>query len=338
MSHEIMEHDNVVLHREGAWHGLGIVVENAPTPSEALKIAGLDWPVEQWSLSASNGEGRKTAITNRLANVRADTGHCLGIVGPQYQPVQNKELADFCELLAKEGDQVKIESAGSIRNGQRVWFLLKGESFSVRGDENKPYILASNGHDGITSLRCTPTTIRVVCSNTLHMVIPEPRSGEGSLARCKIAGYCGNHVGDVKAKVEAARQALQLYSTTLATNKELITGLAARDMNNDAVNRFLLETYARSFGAVAVNPKTDKDVKHREKALTAVAAMLARFDLESKAGGANAWTAVNAFTGYLQHQINPKETLSGRDRRLASQLFGLNAERGAIALSVALSL
>lgn len=42
MSHEITSTDNVVLHRTSAWHGLGTVVADAPTPREALTLAGLE--------------------------------------------------------------------------------------------------------------------------------------------------------------------------------------------------------------------------------------------------------------------------------------------------------
>src|SRR5207253_5939986 len=106
MAHEIQSHDNVVLHKTAAWHGLGVVVQDAPTPKEALKIAGLDWEVQQWPCSATDGESR-IALHNTVANVRSDTKQSLGIVKTVYQPIQNADLADFCELLAKEGDAVK---------------------------------------------------------------------------------------------------------------------------------------------------------------------------------------------------------------------------------------
>ena len=129
MAHEIEQHDGVVLHREKAWHGLGTIVENAPTPLEALQIARLDWSVEQWPLAAQRPDGGYLPIKTSVANVRSDVGHLLGIVGDGYQPIQNRDLAEFCTALAEQDDVVKIESAGSIRNGAKVWFLLKGESF-----------------------------------------------------------------------------------------------------------------------------------------------------------------------------------------------------------------
>lgn len=186
-----------------------LALQDAPTPRNALEIAGLGWQVEQWPLSATNGEGLKVALPDQVLNIRGDTHTPLGIVSPDYRPIQNQELAEFCELLAEQGDTVKVESAGSIRNGGKVWFLLRGESFSVRKkDEVTPYILVSNGHDGKTALRCTPTTVRVVCSNTLHMVIP--RTENRKTVKNVPASYVACHLGDIKGKIEDAKQALEL--------------------------------------------------------------------------------------------------------------------------------
>jgi hypothetical protein len=155
-----------------------------------------------------------------VANYRADVDHCLGIVGEGYVPIQNTELADFCEALAEEGDVVRCETAGSIRNGERVWFLLKGESFSVRKkDEVRPYICVSNGHDGWTALRCTPTTVRVVCSNTLHMVIPGKENEAG--LRVKEATFAASHTKLIKNRIEEAKLALQLYGRALDGTREV---------------------------------------------------------------------------------------------------------------------
>ena len=33
--------------REKPWHGLGVVVEDAPSSKDALNLAGLDWRVVQ---------------------------------------------------------------------------------------------------------------------------------------------------------------------------------------------------------------------------------------------------------------------------------------------------
>lgn len=344
MAHEITTTDGVVLTSTPAWHGLGVVVEHAPTPSEALRIAGLDWQVQQWPLYATNGEGARLAIENSVANVRTDTGSCLGIVGKGYAPIQNAALADFCELLAKQGDVVRCETAGSIRGGEKVWFLLRGESFSVRApgrerDDLTPYILVSNGHDGGTALRCTPTSVRVVCSNTLHAVIPgwetEGRRGRAPVA----ASYTAHHVGDVRRKVEEARDALGLYVETLAKQSERINALVARDWNSEQVGRFLTQCYATLVKPIPTNPTTAAEERDAAKARDAVAAMLRRFDNEARRFGPTAWVAMNAFTGWDQHDrgVRLRDPNKAREQRVASTLFGDKGDAAVRAFGLALT-
>ena len=43
MAHNI---ESMFYTREKPWHGLGTMVQEAPTSSEALRLAGLDWTVE----------------------------------------------------------------------------------------------------------------------------------------------------------------------------------------------------------------------------------------------------------------------------------------------------
>lgn len=338
MAHEIQQHDNVVLHKKAAWHGLGIVVEDAPTPRKALKIAGLDWEVEQWPLYATNGERKRIALPDQVLNVRSNTRTPLGIVSTDYKPVQNKDLADFCELLAEQGDEVTVESAGSIRNGEKVWFLLKGESFSVRKkDEVSPYILVSNGHDGGTALRCTPTTIRVVCSNTLHMVIP--RRERGRLIGAKPACFVANHLGNVQEKIEQAKAALGLYGKSLAETRAMIDQAAARSLKEEQVQRFFLECYTRDFGAIADKPKNAQEEKARTRALDACQKYLGRFEQEKGLAGATAWNAFNAYTGWSQNDRSFwKDQAKEADRRVDSKLFGKDTERAVETLLAALAL
>lgn len=47
--------------REKPWHGLGVIVEDAPSSKDALRLAGLDWRVVQKPLFTDSGlvEGYK---------------------------------------------------------------------------------------------------------------------------------------------------------------------------------------------------------------------------------------------------------------------------------------
>lgn len=73
--------------REKPWHGLGTEVLEAPTSADALRLAGLDWQVNQENIYDSQGE----RIPGYRVNVRNSDGISLGIVGDRYRIVQNTD-------------------------------------------------------------------------------------------------------------------------------------------------------------------------------------------------------------------------------------------------------
>lgn len=332
MAHEIGTSDGLVLHKNAAWHGLGVVVEDAPTPREALILAGLEWGVDQQKLFTESN-GLRVPIDTHVANMRMDTGELLGVVSSHYKPVQNADVADFCEALL-EDSIVRCESVGSIRNGKKVWFLLKGEGFDVaNGDGIFPYIMVANGHDGLTSYQIIPTTVRVVCSNTLHMVIP--RGSQLGTAAISI-----KHTTNVMTRIEEARKALRSYGKAMEATKDAITTLVAKDVNNEMVQQFFLESYTADFGEIPINPKDRKQSNACDRALSAWQSFTRRFDDERKIAGSNMWNALNAYTRLIQHD---KKSRGSDDenrviKRIDSNLFGLNQQRSQSALIRALTM
>lgn len=340
MAHEITSQDGLVLAGEKAWHNLGLVVPETFTPVQGLEMAKLDRAVVTRPLAAQMDDGSFSLIEDRRAVMYADSKESMGEVSDNWTPIQNRELAEFCEALAKESDTVKCETVGSIRSGAKVWFLMRGESFSVRNhdsDEIRPYILASNGHDGKTSLRLTPTSVRIVCSNTLHAVIPD-ETGKRKGAAYTDAAFVATHTGNIMNRMEEARQALGLYVTATEETRKLIDVLAAREVNSDEVKSFLLECYARDFGSIPVDPKNEKDVKAREKASTAIGRMIQGFESESGIAGTTAWNLFNAYSGHCQHVTRLKDADKAREAAAHSNLFGLGAARTSAAFRKALKL
>ncbi len=341
MAHEIEEHDKVALLIDKAWHGLGTIVKTAMSAMEILPTAPGDYDIDQWPLYATDGEGNRIVIPDRVANVRRDVKLPLGIVSKGYRPIQNRELAAFCDALVEQGDKIKVESAGSIRNGAKVWFLIRGESFSVRGkDEVAPYLLASNGHDGWTSLRLTPTTIRVVCSNTLHMVIPR-MEGMGIMQAAPVkASFVAHHTQSIMERVEEAKRALMLYGRAETATREVINLLAAKDVDNETVKRFLLECYVRNHGAFPATATNGHEERARARAMASIQKMHARFEADLGLTGATAWGLLNAVTGFEYHDqpSRIKDAAKKADRHMESRLFGVGADRADATLRAALAL
>lgn len=349
MAHEIESTDNAAYYRTGAWHGLGVVVQDKKDPVEMLKVIGADYHIGSWPVSAQDpnpiGDAARTPkvvnLDSHRANVREDTGRVLGVVGKDYEVVQNRTLAEFANALAENGDKVVVESAGTIRHGAKIWFLLRSESFSVRkDDEVRPYILVSNGHDGQTQIRCTPTTIRVVCSNTLHAVIPGGDM-EGGSFRLRTACYAARHIGDVMNKVEEAKAALNLYGKSLKDTRELILTSDKKNIDKQAMEQFFLECYSRDFDPIPSKPKNKQEENIREKARAAFQGYKQRFDEESsRFSHASWWTAFNAYTGYIQNDrpLRIKDAVAKNEQRQSLKLFGDDAERAQRAFETALTM
>jgi phage/plasmid-like protein (TIGR03299 family) len=350
----IERHDGAIYHQTPAWHRLGYVVQEAPTPVDACQRIGADFTVEKWYLGAfpeiewieTEEHGRVARfpqgyvdVAKRFATVRTDLPYPLGVVGNVYQPVQNLELAKFCEALAEMGDTIKIESAGTLRNGEKIWYLLKGESFSVREDEQIPYLCISNGHNGWLAVRGTPCIIRVVCENTLHMVVPS-KEYEGPIEKVTEGSFVALHTGDIKDKLQDAKRALKLYGHRLEETKRVINQLAARDVNSNEMKEFFMQCYVRDFGNVPTTPTDGWERRRKEKAMDAFRFVETRFEMERDVAGATVWNLYNSYTNYLQHERKPgfKDPVKARESQVNSILFGRIAEKGTQTLNHALAL
>lgn len=152
--------------REKPWHGLGTMVEEAPSSEEALVLAGLDWNVIQKPIETLDG----IYVTGFKANLRDSDNKVLGIVTDRYRVVQNREAFAFTDELLGEG--VKYETAGSLQEGRRTWVLAKlPQRYIISGDEITPYLVFMNFHDGTGAIKAAMTPIRVVCQNTLNLAL-----------------------------------------------------------------------------------------------------------------------------------------------------------------------
>jgi phage/plasmid-like protein (TIGR03299 family) len=152
--------------REKPWNGLGVSVMSAPTSSEALKLAGLDWNVVQEPIYTEYNE----KVEGYKANVRDFDRKVLGVVSDRYKVVQNVEAFSFTDELLGKG--VRYETAGSLAEGKKIWLLARlPREYIIAGERISPYLVFSNTHDGSGSVKVAITPIRVVCNNTLNLAL-----------------------------------------------------------------------------------------------------------------------------------------------------------------------
>lgn len=175
MAHEIMEDDNMFSVRERPWHGLGDVLDTVPSVDMARQHY-LNWEAHLSPLQAvyevpGTNNVINVDVPGKQAVVREDTKRVIGVVGSRYTIYQNSQMWDFIDTFQKR-TRCKLETAGSLRNGETVWVLTKGMEWEViNGDTIEEFFLIKNGFDGATPISVMNTDIRVVCNNTLSMAL-----------------------------------------------------------------------------------------------------------------------------------------------------------------------
>jgi phage/plasmid-like protein (TIGR03299 family) len=166
--------------KEKAWHGLGKVIQDYPTSAEAIEHAGLNYTVEKRPLFTYDTENHtgdpdsdiiipEVEVPNYSATVRTDSDTVLGVVGKDYQIVQNRDAFSFFDSIVG-GDGMQYETAGALGRGERIFITAKLPHYIKVGREDliEQYLFLTTSHDGFGSITAAFTPIRIVCNNTLN--------------------------------------------------------------------------------------------------------------------------------------------------------------------------
>lgn len=316
---------------EPAWHGLGVVLQDPPSMSEALTVAGLDWRVELQKLTRPGGE----EVPSR-AVVRCSDKTLLGVVGPDYEPLQNSDALAWFQPFVDSGT-VRLEAAGSLREGKRVWVLgrvIGSAADIVKRDRVDQFVLLANGHDGTLSIRCGFTAVRVVCQNTLTASLNDRASKLLRIRHTKNAGEALAGVGTI---IDTAR-------AEFAATAKQFQFLASKGCDIDTLKRYVREVFAvKPSRIIAVNaaseeapdseplPEADESMCQR---IVAQVVQLSQSGRGTEVAGVQGtmWGAYNSVTEYLTHLRGKTQ-----DTRLDGQWFGQSAQLSARALRVGLS-
>lgn len=265
--------------RETPWHGLGTIVQEAPTSKDALDLAGLNWTVDGKPVFDANGN----PIKGYKANTRSSDGSVLGVVTDRYKVVQNSEAFDFTDTLIGEG--VTYETAGSLKNGKTIWLLAKMPERNILDDKFDPYICFTNSHDGTGAIRVVSTPIRVVCNNTLNLAL-----------NTATRSWSTRHMGDMNSKLQEAKHTLQLANDYLDALADEADRLANEKFSNEEVLAVLDEMFP-------VNPEmSNRQRNNAEIVKDGIIACMYAPDLVKFLN--TKWGFLNAVSDYVGH-ANP---------------------------------
>lgn len=288
MAHGILENDNLFSVGQRPWHGLGTVLENAPTIEEGIKLAGLDWTISLRPIVSSD-EDEISLQTHKIV-VREDIKQPLGIVGSNYKVLQNSEAFNFFEPFI-ENELATLETAGSLFNGKKVFVLAKIKSDNMeidKNDEVEKYILLSNAHDGTQALRVGFVPIRVVCNNTLSMAIG---SQDSKLIRL-------THKGNIVQTLSELRETMDLVNKQFMATEEQFRALAKKQVNLADLQKYVNQVFSVKKLEDIINDYEEKqEIEEGRKRLLARVEEI--FELEPVH---NAWTMYNSVNYYLNHE------------------------------------
>ena len=320
MAHEMTENDSAVYYKKRAWHNLGNVVEDVMSINDAYDKSGLDWDVYK---------SEHITVDNVLSEdyrgiIREDTNEILGIVSPRYQVVQNSEIFDLASYFS---NTATVESAGSIQSGRKNYLLLHSDSFDAGSNDTvEQYMALFWGHDGTSSIVVLPTSIRVVCKNTMDMALAS------NAERLTI-----KHHGDIETKIENARDILRNYKDTGKLFQSEVRYLSTKDITTTQVREFFYKAYSQFFGDIPVDPKTESEENDYEKACEAIINWEDTFNQESVEMAPSPWLAVNAVTNYIQHRVAKRGRTASDNTKAYSNLFGKNAKETKKVMQMALT-
>ena len=299
MAHEV---ESMFSVREKPWHyemtkEVTKIIQAAPNSQEALVAAGLDWDVESRDIFTDNG----IKIEGYKANTRVTDDAILGIVSNRYSIVQNRDAFSFTDSLI--GNGAVYETAGSLRGGKQVWMLAKTDQMKILGDDVDPYICFTNSHDGLGSVRCIMTPVRVVCANTLSLALSQTSRS-----------WSTRHIGDLSDKMSEAQRTLEIAGQYMEDLSKTADRLANTHLTDDEIKTVIDDLFPVAEDA------TDRVKDHISAVKDGFMFCYLAPDIAKFRN--TAWGVVNAASDFATHAAPKRITKNSEENRWSSIMNG----------------
>jgi len=270
-----MPHEVETMSWYGArpWHGLGVELTDNPTADRLYQAAELDWAVELVGLLTENAD----PVPDFFAVQRDRDHRILGVVGDRYEVVQNTQLLEVAQALEAAGIHWRV--AGSLREGQRVWFCGQLPDQQVAGDLTEAWLTLMNDHSGRMAVMAVLSPVRVVCMNTLTAAL----GAAESRWTVRHTLSAGDRLGWAEKQIERSLGLLQHLDTAA---QALIDAPFSVSQHQQLVN--------------ALVPALESETQTRRQLRDALMAAIHQPDLAPFAG--TKWASFQAVTYVTSHQ------------------------------------
>lgn len=296
------------------WNPLEVTLSQNESIEAWIKQSGMDWEISESPVHFKpNGVDGFQAYVDKKILYRSDNKMPLSVVGLNYKVVQPREVLEFYRDLT-EVSGYKLETAGIIKGGKKIWALARSpqETILKGNDRVKSYLLLATACDGTLATTATPTSIRVICSNTLAIAI------NGSASAIKVPHR-------TQFDAQAVKKQLGIAVSQWDNFMYQMKHLSERKVKQQES----LDFFDQVFNA----DSEPSELKRNERAIKVAQSLF-----EGKGKGAllessqnTAWGLLNAITEYVDHEKRARN----RDYRLDSAWFGQGANIKQKALEVA---
>lgn len=305
------------------WHGLG----SALSPKQPLEIwqreAGMNWQIQEspvhFKADASGHLGTIHSFPEQKVLYRSDTKAPLSVVSNRYQVVQPREVLEFYRDLT-EFSGYELETAGVLKGGRKFWALARtGQAATLKEhDQVNGYLLLATSCDGTLATTATPTTIRVVCNNTLTVSL------NGATHAIKVPH-------STRFDPRAVKKQLGIAVSQWDEFMYRMRALAERKVQTKEALGFFMEVLCDT-SAHSPIPNVLPNKRAMEKVQSLYEGRGRGSNLESTRG--TAWGLLNAVTEYVDHERRARSS----EYRMDSAWFGQGAVIKQKALDAALQL
>jgi hypothetical protein len=236
-----------------AWHSFANKVFDAdtetPTVSEIMDAAKLsNWNVRLEPISELVPDYKMVTESYLVVRDNPYTDgqkDVLATVGSRYKEVQNEDLFAFAQNLHDSNPEVKIDSAGSFKNGRVVygsWSIPNQLVLDPSGanDITNLYLVVHTSHDGSVAIQAGITPVRVKCQNTLNFAMRKAKQS-----------FKIRHTATVDGKIAAAREALGMSVAYFDEFSKQANELFTREVTNAQFSKIINTLY----------PKPEEDKK-----------------------------------------------------------------------------
>lgn len=343
MAHQLYFNEKTQQHsffsvQEKAWHGLGKIVSDYPTSREALVFAGLDYTVEKRPMFTYDNENNEASeetgikipeiqVPDYFATIRTDNETVLGVVGKDYEVVQNVDAFSFFDSIV-DGDGIQYETAGALGKGERVFITAKLPGYIRVGAEDciEKYLFLTTSHDGYGSIMAAFTPTRIVCNNTLNAALRNYSNG------VKI-----RHTANAKERLEQAHKLMGI-SNQLTTQLEDIfnqwSTIRVKDSEVKSLIQEALVPNKESLQALTEERLEECSTYYQNMCNQALEYTLSVESQQMATTKGTLFGVYNGITGYFQNVRKYKD----KEAKMKSLLYGgLAQQRGQAAFDLCTS-